>query len=224
MLPLYAIFGIGFAVAVCSAVVTAWWLAEKKYGRKNDPIGEGLEQTIAGALNISLDEARQMLKEMDESHPSEVQPNLYLGNVLSSQDLTSLRHHGITHILNATTSLPNVYGNGLEPPDLGPAFVYRRVPLEDNNKEDLLAHLDGAVDFIADALSKPGNGVLVHCQQGVSRSASIVLGYLVREWNHSFEEAMAHVKQRRFIQPGDGFIRQLRSYANLLASSRGRAD
>jgi len=55
-----------------------------------------------------------------------------------------------------------------------------------------------------------GQGVLVHCFAGVSRSATIVLAYLMQEHGMSYTEAMKFVKAARwFINPNEGFRKQL---------------
>lgn len=51
--------------------------------------------------------------------------------------------------------------------------------------------------------------ILVHCHVGVSRSATIVLAYLMLKHNMILVEAVKHVKQGRMIIPNRGFLRQL---------------
>lgn len=51
---------------------------------------------------------------------------------------------------------------------------------------------------------------MVHCFAGVSRSATIVIAFLMQECGMSLKDAYNHVKQKRyFIHPNDGFKRQL---------------
>ncbi|KAJ7474938.1 dual specificity phosphatase, partial [Mycena latifolia] len=55
-----------------------------------------------------------------------------------------------------------------------------------------------------------GKGVLVHCKQGVSRSSSIVLAYLIRNHVMSYDAALAFVKRKRSgAKPNPGFARAL---------------
>jgi hypothetical protein len=59
----------------------------------------------------------------------------------------------------------------------------------------------------------------VHCVQGISRSASVVLAYLIKYEGMSTDAAVALVKRRRGIaNPNAGFLRQLRAYESALCS------
>ena len=63
--------------------------------------------------------------------------------------------------------------------------------------------------YIHDARTKNEN-ILVHCQQGVSRSASIVIAYLMYSNDITYEESYAHVRCcRPVVSPNTGFIFQL---------------
>lgn len=52
--------------------------------------------------------------------------------------------------------------------------------------------------------------VLVHCRLGVSRSASVVLAYLLKTTNQTLKEVFQFVKHKRpIIKPNPSFIKQL---------------
>ena len=53
--------------------------------------------------------------------------------------------------------------------------------------------------------------VFVHCAVGVSRSASLVLAYLMIYQHYTLLEAIHKVKERRWIFPNTGFLKQLRA-------------
>lgn len=54
------------------------------------------------------------------------------------------------------------------------------------------------------------NVILVHCDVGVSRSATIMIAYLMRKYRILLKDAMARVKaKRRKIRPNDSFREQL---------------
>ena len=62
--------------------------------------------------------------------------------------------------------------------------------------------------------------VLVHCTVGVSRSATLVLAYLMIRQNMTLVEAIKTVKDHRGIIPNRGFLRQLNGLDGILRSSR----
>ncbi|KAL0162868.1 hypothetical protein M9458_042264, partial [Cirrhinus mrigala] len=69
---------------------------------------------------------------------------------------------------------------------------------------------------------KDSNGrVLVHCQAGISRSATICLAYLMKKKRVRLEEAFEFVKQRRsIISPNFSFMGQLLQFeSQVLATS-----
>ena len=59
------------------------------------------------------------------------------------------------------------------------------------------AALRGAASFIKKALARKTGVVVVHCAAGISRSATVVLGYLLLHCKRSLRDAFAHVMERR---------------------------
>uniref|UniRef100_A0A287CWD7 Dual specificity phosphatase 13B n=1 Tax=Ictidomys tridecemlineatus TaxID=43179 RepID=A0A287CWD7_ICTTR len=51
--------------------------------------------------------------------------------------------------------------------------------------------------------------VLVHCVVGVSRSATLVLAYLMLHQQLSLRQAVITVREHRWIFPNRGFLHQL---------------
>lgn len=69
------------------------------------------------------------------------------------------------------------------------------------------------IDTVAQR-GKPG-GVLVHCQAGMSRSASIVAAYLMTEYDIDPMEAVAMIREKRpVIEPSATFWHQLGLFYN----------
>lgn len=64
------------------------------------------------------------------------------------------------------------------------------------------------------------DNVLVHCVMGRSRSATLVLAYLMMKHNLSVVDAIEHVRQRRCILPNHGFLKQLRALDITLQEER----
>jgi len=64
---------------------------------------------------------------------------------------------------------------------------------------------------------KNNSKCLVHCKMGVSRSASTVIAYAMKEYGWSLEKAHSFVKQKRNIaQPNPAFMKQLAEYEGIL--------
>ncbi|KAJ3603933.1 hypothetical protein NHX12_028674, partial [Muraenolepis orangiensis] len=70
---------------------------------------------------------------------------------------------------------------------------------------------------------KNNSKCLVHCKMGVSRSASTVIAYAMKERGWSLEKAFGFVKQKRSItRPNAAFMRQLAEYEGILDASKQR--
>ena len=68
-----------------------------------------------------------------------------------------------------------------------------------------LDHRGGLVDG--------GDAVLVHCMQGVSRSSTVVVAYLMRHRGMTFDTALALAQKKRpRVRPNAGFLSQLQRY------------
>lgn len=81
--------------------------------------------------------------------------------------------------------------------------------IADDARALLLPRLPSVITFIEDALEK-GQGVLVYCTDGVSRSAAIVIAYLMYSKRKTYSEAYAFVKLKRsVVKPNFSLVRQL---------------
>jgi len=88
-------------------------------------------------------------------------------------------------------------------------FTYHSCKLEDDPDEKLDVHFQ-SVFGILEVAKQQGQGVLVHCQAGISRSASLVIAYLMRENKMTLREAFLLTKEKRpAVQPNSGFMEQL---------------
>lgn len=137
-----------------------------------------------------------------------IDTNLYLGNLSAAYDLNTLSDYKITHILTIDTCpLPQ---HILKQKHLTTKYIQ----LSDTPKENILAHFNESCAFIESGVQ---NGVvLVHCYFGVSRSAALVLAYIMKKYKLSYAEAFDKVKKKRkFICPNPGFISQLKLYKEM---------
>lgn len=80
----------------------------------------------------------------------------------------------------------------------------------DNLTYEIDQHFQESYEFIESNLAN-GVNVLVHCHAGVSRSAALVLAYVMKKLGLSFESAFEFVKRRRpRIRPNENFRNRLR--------------
>lgn len=122
---------------------------------------------------------------------------LYLGNINAACSTRSITEHRITHIVSVCTD-PIPADN----PESG--LTHMRIAIEDVDYADLLIRLPSACRFIHQAISS-GGVVLVHCYQGLSRSAALVAGYLMWSKKLGATDAINAVRQVRdqiWINPG----------------------
>ncbi|KAM3913614.1 dual specificity protein phosphatase 13A [Leptodactylus fuscus] len=136
----------------------------------------------------------------------EVWPNLFLGDLNTANNRYELWKLGITHVLNAAHGRRYSEGN---PDFYGASITYHGVPANDVPEFDMSKYFYSASTFIHRALTTPGARLLVHCVVGISRSATLVLAYLMIHHQLSLVQAIHTVQENRWISPNAGFLRQL---------------
>lgn len=133
---------------------------------------------------------------------------IYLGEGSMARKPDVLKSLGVTHIVNAA------HGSKYNQVNTSPEFyqdfniTFHGIPALDIMTYKILPHLRPAAEFILKAHQDEGV-VYVHCQQGVSRSATVVLAYLMLHHNYPLIEAVYTIREKREIFPNDGFLKQL---------------
>ncbi|RVW21346.1 Protein-tyrosine-phosphatase MKP1 [Vitis vinifera] len=132
---------------------------------------------------------------------SRIADHIYLGSDAVAKNRETLRQNGITHVLNCVGFVcPEYFKSDL---------VYKTLWLQDSPSEDITSILYDVFDYFED-VREQGGRVLVHCCQGVSRSNSLVIAYLMWREGQSFEDAFQYVKAARGVtNPNMGFACQL---------------
>lgn len=142
--------------------------------------------------------------------PVEILPHLYLGSARDAARKEQLQQLGITALLNVTQFCPNLYQE---------VFEYKCIPVRDTGCEDIGAYFQESIQFIDQVKAQNGK-VLVHCQAGVSRSATICIAYLMSTRRLRMEEAYKYVKsRRRIVSPNFSFMGQLLTFENQIFST-----
>ena len=120
-----------------------------------------------------------------------------MGGYRYANNLSILNELNIGRIIVCGTDLETLFPSEI---------TYLKFDLEDEDDQHISNFFDEAHEFI----NNSQNNVLVHCYAGVSRSATIVMSYLIKYNNMTVQEAKAFVKKKRpCICPNNGFISQL---------------
>ena len=140
--------------------------------------------------------------------PSVNEGGLYLGGIEIASDVSALKALNIRAVLTIASNANVNYTDG--------SVKYHEViEVEDVPQVDLYSIFEKAIAFI-DSCRKE-TSVLIHCFQGVSRSATIVLAYLMCIYGLSFERAFSYTRERRKqVYPNSGFLNQIRTFENYL--------
>jgi len=141
--------------------------------------------------------------EYQDSQPVEVLDCLSFGSIEAAMNRDACISRNITHVLIVAKEIYPFY-----PTD----FLYKRVEVDDDEEEPLIAFLDECIQFIETA-RKDGGKCLVLCRGGISRSASVAIGYLMYKHGATFDQAFSYVlRLKPSICPNEGFIEQLKLY------------
>jgi atypical dual specificity phosphatase len=140
---------------------------------------------------------------------SEILPRLYLSDMYTATDPITLKRLGITHVVSVVNDPWHRYP---------PHIRHMRLPIHDLPTSDIGGYFDNCVAWMKRALDKDEDArVMVHCMWGMSRSASVVIAYMMATRRTSLSQSLVHVKgKRRVVRPNHGFLDQLKCYEEKL--------
>lgn len=129
-----------------------------------------------------------------------VYDRLFLATDDHAADIVALETNHVTHIVNCGKELPNHFPS---------RFTYLRLDLNDPDAR-MTNCFASTFAFIDNALKENGN-VLIHCQSAISRSPSIVLGYMCH-CGASVSASVQHLASVVPTRPNEIFLKQLADY------------
>ncbi|CAG9856865.1 unnamed protein product [Phyllotreta striolata] len=137
----------------------------------------------------------------------EIIPGVYLGPFTAAQR-NILLENGINHVI----CVRQEYEAHFQPIRNDPAIECLTLNIADNVTENIIRFFPRVRQFIDEALSNNCK-VLVHGNKGNSRSATLVLAYIMEKFGLSSSEALQLVKAKRAtVDPNEGFRAQLVEY------------
>uniref|UniRef100_A0A8C4ZPF4 Serine/threonine/tyrosine-interacting protein n=1 Tax=Gadus morhua TaxID=8049 RepID=A0A8C4ZPF4_GADMO len=143
-------------------------------------------------------------------HLQEILPGLFLGpySAAMKSKLPNLESQGVTHVVCVRQ---DIEANFIKP-NFQHTFRYLVLDIADNPVENIIRFFPMTKEFI-DSSIDTGGKVLVHGNAGISRSAALVIAYLMETFGMKYRDAFSHVQERRFcINPNVGFVHQLQEY------------
>ncbi|ODO06333.1 hypothetical protein L198_01565 [Cryptococcus wingfieldii CBS 7118] len=226
------------------------------FGNKKEPANgkiASIKEKDGGGAKLTVDAAKEMLAEYEEGgslaarqarvwfddrrfdgFPSRILPFLYLGNLEHAGNADMLVSLGIDHVVSVGESLlggpPNPHGSS---PDntlasaarAGKIKVLDLMDVRDDGNDPLRPVIAHACEWI-EAARQSGGKILVHCRVGVSRSASIVIAYMMQHEKLGLMDAYMTCRARRLnvlIQPNLRFFHELFGWEVELAKREAEA-
>lgn len=156
---------------------------------------------------------------------------LFIGGLYALYQTDLIRAAGITHVLSVIDYDPALKERF---PDLQLEHLHIRA--DDHPNENLLQHFEESVKYVDGALKEVdqerwngegqekesgggGGGVFVHCAMGKSRSATLVVAYLMWKYKLDAPTALAQlVEGRPVCCPNPGFQEQLKVWEKMCQS------
>ncbi len=118
--------------------------------------------------------------------PTHVIDNIYIGNSLNASNYYELEDYNITHVINVSEEISNYFPDDMD---------YLRISVSDTNDASLESYFGRALRFIQEA--GDDSNIFIHCFMGSSRSATIVVLYLMKYHKMSFNQAYKFLKNKR---------------------------
>jgi len=145
--------------------------------------------------------------------------------MICAENVEALKLVGVTHVLNVAYGLPNHFED---------EFDYLHLPMLDADGEDLLYYVYKSNEFFNSCVGSgvSDNVAFIHCRQGASRSASLLIAFLMRQLCFVEEQqqkqksdgfylrALTIVRRSRpLIHPNGSFVRDLHEYDSWLVTN-----
>ena len=151
---------------------------------------------------------------MNKNSLNKVTDKIYLGDINSGKDINFLKEENISSVLSLTGDIfTPKYPKSLK-------ISQKIINIDDSPKENILKFFKECILYIENS-----DKILVHCMAGVSRSATIVIAYLMWKTHASYLETLDFVKNRRnIINPNNGFLQQLYIFEKMLKDKEYNLD
>jgi protein-tyrosine phosphatase len=135
---------------------------------------------------------------------TKIEDGLYLGDSLCLRDQRLFQEHNIGAVVSITHVKRFFQDWYLE---IISDDHHLHIPANDSMTQDILPYFTSTCDFIHK--NRASCSVLIHCEKGISRSATLMVAYLMRTHKLGRDRALDLVKEMRKVKPNDNFMEQL---------------
>jgi protein-tyrosine phosphatase len=193
---------------------------EKEKEKERDNSSPNKQDFDIDAIDEDYDlkesERKKLIMEYFSKTMSEIIPDfLYLSSYNVAKNKEIVYDHKITHIINSAADVCQNHFEDDSNNDSNPIeykISYLSFNLKDHAMENIECLFYEIIQFIENARVNNGR-VLVHCIQGISRSVTLVLAYLMFSQKLNYDEAFKIVSSKRSIaSPNLGFSIQLQNF------------
>lgn len=134
------------------------------------------------------------------SEPDHIIDNIWVGSAFNAADDKWLMANNIKVVINVTKCIGNYFPS---------YFTYYQYPVEDLNGESISNYFNNFYRTVVMHRDR-GERMLVHCYAGRSRSASLVLYYILKRYGMTMNEALVYLAEKRpQININMSFIRDI---------------
>ena len=143
---------------------------------------------------------------LQTDHANRIRDDLYLGSRPTPQHVQTLKEYGVTHVVSCLEERERD----------GVAFLQREfqtlfLPARDSIDENIASTFPTLFEFASEIAH--GEALFIHCQAGVSRSATLAIALLIERERRPFFETFVDVRSRRSrALPNIGFASQLERF------------
>lgn len=141
--------------------------------------------------------------------------NIYLSNLQDALNVELIQKNKIKIVVRLSEDCihpESEYYENMEPPITD--IEYHNYELEDNclYTKEIIQYAKIIYQLIEKNSTKH---ILIHCNEGQSRSVSVIIYYLMTKYNYSFDDALKCIKNiKSDADPNYGLQRALRNFDN----------
>lgn len=121
--------------------------------------------------------------------PTEILTGIYLGNAYNSCNYSTFEYYNIKNVINVSDDLPNYFEDQSR---------YLNIKIKDDSQHHIYDYIDTILHFFNEIQPiDKDNAVLIHCYMGSSRSACVILLYMVHFCGYGVDSALKVIKEKR---------------------------